>query len=393
MTFFRDAKRLYAILAALTLAALPSVGPAESAYEIHAVLPVTGTGAFLGRGSLEAIAAIEGYVNKSGGVKGHPIKFVVHDDQSNPQQAVQITNALVAQNVPIIYGSELAAVCGAMAPLVKAGPAVYCMSAGFHPAAGGYVFGAGQSSEDQVGMAIRYAHLRGWDKVAVLTSTDATGQDADRMIDSSVTAADNAGMTIVDREHFAPSDVTVAAQLARIRNAGGQALIAWTTGTPLGTVLRGIRDSALDLPILAGSGNVTLAQMKQYSALLPKDLFFPAVPSLVPAQLPAGAIRNAAIQMQDAFKAINVRPDISHAMLWDPAMIIISALRKYGTGMSAAQLRDYVSGLQWTGSIGRYDFRAVPQRGIGINYMLVVRWDAAKDNFVAASKLGGAPIP
>ena len=52
-------RRFYAILAALAIAALPGVGrTAESAYEINAVLPITGTGAFLGKGSLEAIAAI-----------------------------------------------------------------------------------------------------------------------------------------------------------------------------------------------------------------------------------------------------------------------------------------------------------------------------------------------
>jgi hypothetical protein len=53
-----------------------------------------------------------------------------------------------------------------------------------------------------------------------------------------------------------------------------------------------------------------------------------------------------------------------------------------------------MNGLQgWTGVNGPYDFRANPQRGIGVNNIVMVRWDAQAGTGVAVSKLGGQPLP
>ena len=46
-------------------------------------------------------------------------------------------------------------------------------------------------------------------------------------------------------------------------------------------------------------------------------------------------------------------------------MLVVSALKKYGTGITAAQLRAYLASLRgFPGVMGRYDFTAVPQRGL-----------------------------
>jgi hypothetical protein len=39
--------------------------------------------------------------------------------------------------------------------------------------------------------------------------------------------------------------------------------------------------------------------------------------------------------------------------------------------------------------LGRYDFTAVPQRGITQNWVIMERWDPDRDAFVAVSKPGG----
>ena len=43
-------------------------------------------------------------------------------------------------------------------------------------------------------------------------------------------------MTVVAREHFNLTDISVAAQMANIKSSGAQALIAWSTGTPVATI-------------------------------------------------------------------------------------------------------------------------------------------------------------
>ena len=83
-------------------------------------------------------------------------------------------------------------------------------------------------------------------------STDATGQDGDRAIDRALALPDLKDMTIVARGHFNPSDVTVLAQLERIKAAEPQAMISWTTGAAMGTLMKGMAQIALDgkVPLL-----------------------------------------------------------------------------------------------------------------------------------------------
>ena len=78
---------------------------------------------------------------------------------------------------------------------------------------------------------------------------------------------------------------------------------------------------------------------------------------------------------------------------WDPGMLLVDALRKLGPDTSAASLRAYLVDLQgWVGADGPYDFRAAPQRGVGENNVVLVRWDADRGQGVAVSKFGGAPL-
>lgn len=94
-----------------------------------------------------------------------------------------------------------------------------------------------------------------------------------------------------------------------------------------------------------------------------------------------------------AFEGTEIRPDIGQAIAWDPTLIVIDALRKLGPNATPTQIREYVANLHgWSGIAGTYDFRAVPQRGIDINQVVIVRWDPAKDTWVGTSKPGGYPL-
>jgi hypothetical protein len=44
----------------------------------------------------------------------------------------------------------------------------------------------------------------------------------------------------------------------------------------------------------------------------------------------------------------------------------------------------------WVGVNGAYDFQAFPQRGIGIEGLVMVRWDKKVKSFVGVSKPGGS---
>ena len=250
----------------LALAGLSGPALAADPFPIHVVLPLTGSGAFLG-GIIKAnLDARLTSINRAGGIDGRPVSFIIHDDQTSPQHAVQVVQEILETHPTVILGSAVQAMCNAMAPLLANGPVLYCLSNSFRPAPGGYAFSSGNAAADMIEVLIRYFRLKGVTRLAVLNSVDATGQSGDQVIDALLARPENAGIKKVEHLHFAQSDVSVAAQVQTMKAADPEAVIAWTSGSPFGTVLKGIVQGGLEVPIGTTDANMTLAQMQQYAS-------------------------------------------------------------------------------------------------------------------------------
>jgi branched-chain amino acid transport system substrate-binding protein len=372
---------------------IPGAVTAADPYEINVIVPLTGPFSFLGKGEQAGLRGVETAVNKAGGVDGRPIAFVFSDDQGSPQTSVQLASALIAKKVPLIMGPSSLGSCAAIAPLVKDGPVLYCLSPGLHPPPGSWAFSANVSSDDTMKVGIRYFNLRGLRRLAMIAATDASGQDLEKGIDDALALPVNRDMLLVDREHFAPGDVSVAAQIARIKAAHPQVLLAQSTGAPVATIFRAVADAGLEIPVFTTSGNESFAQMKLYANFLPRNLYFPGLPMLALAALTDGEVRSAANLYIRTLDSLGIEPDIIPVTSWDPGMITVSALRKYGFAMTADQFKDYLTHLRgFAGAMGRYNFEEVPQRGLSVQSVFVTRWDPRKDWWVAASKPAGAPL-
>jgi branched-chain amino acid transport system substrate-binding protein len=361
--------------------------------EIDALYPMTGPAAFIGAGQSKTLQLIEQMVNAHGGIAGHPIHFEVKDDTGNPATALQLANGIIATKPAIFMGPALTAECAAVEPLIVNGPVDYCMSPGIIPKPGSYVYSAGMAGPDLARLYARYFHLRGWNRIAVLTSTDATGQSFARSFDALLAEPQFAGIVVTDRAHFNPTDLSIVGQIEHIKETNPQVLIAWTAGAGFGTVLHGIQEAALNVPVAGGGANMTYSQMAQFKDVLPKQLFFPSVSSLTAQGANPGPIRDAQLVYRKVFRDAGIRPDFQNNIAWDPAMIIIAAYRAEGPNATAAQLQSFIQSLHsWAGINGIYDFRDGLQRGITLGVGVIVRWDPAKGDFVAMSKLGGYPL-
>lgn len=379
---------------ALVLPALPTrAAPDLPPVKIDAILSLTGAGAFFGNATAHMLSVVENATNKAGGLDGHPLKFVVLDDGSNPQTTVQLASQLAAEKAAAVIGPGLTSTCLAIEPIVaKAGPVSYCTSPSIEPAPGGYMFSAGPPADDTVISSVRYFRERGLRRIAMLTATDASGQAIDRAFDATLKLPENKSVVPVARQHFNPGDLSVSAQIANIKAANPQALLVWTAGTPFGTALRGIQEAGLDVPVCTGAGNMTYEQMQQYSQIMPKNLYFSALLGMAPgAQVPA-PIRTAQEAYYRVYKDAGLRPDGVIAVPWDIALIYIDAFKHLGYNATADQVRDYIEHLHgFAGIDGIYDFRDGSQRGVGLNTDIIERWDPVQSAFVPASKPGGFP--
>ncbi len=198
---------------------------------------------------------------------------------------------------------------------------------------------------------------------------------------------ENRDIHTTDVEHFGVSDLSVAAQIARIKASNPQAVYVWTTGTPLGTVLRAIGDAGLDVPVIASFSNMTYDQMAAYKLFVPKNLVFAALRTQATDLMAKASPKDPAGVFFRAFKAAGIRPDVGYAIAWDPAMLVVSALKANGLNATPEKLRTYLAGLRnWHGANGVYDFQAVPQRGVADKALVMVRWDAAQDTWNSTGK-------
>jgi hypothetical protein len=135
---------------------------------------------------------------------------------------------------------------------------------------------------------------------------------------------------------------------------------------------------------------MTYAAMKQWAGFLPKELDFPGVPYL--AGLAGSAQQQVALRsFFDEMKLEGARPDFQTGLFWDPAMLLVTAFRTLGTNATPQQIRDYIEKVHdFAGISGVYDFRDGSQRGLSQKDVIIMRWDATKGTWVAASSFGGA---
>ncbi len=381
-----------AVAAAIILAStvLP-VGAQTPALHIPVILSLTGSAAFIGKGEAQDLKLIEELVNKRGGINGRPIAFDVQDDGSNAQTALQLTTGILATKPPLFMGPTLTQNCNAVAPTVKDdGPVEWCFSPAIAPVPGGYVFSSSTGARELVTAQLRFFRQRGMKRLAVLSSTDATGQSFDNELAFARALPENKDLTFVAYEHFNLSDVSVAAQLARIKAQAPQAIMTFTVGPAFGTELRGISDSGIDVPVSASNGDLVPAQLAQYKAFLPKELYFATVMASGHMDLGNPRIRAAQADYFNAFKAAGIKPDFPNTLAWDPALIMVDLYRKLGFSPTTAQVKAYLNGLRgWVGINGVYDFSNGNQRGLGESSTIVSRWDPDTEDVVTASGIGG----
>ena len=385
---------LLAVTAAAAIAFLaPGATRAAEPFTINAILSLTGYAAFIGGQEQVGLRAVEAQVNRSGGINGTPVHFEIVDDASNPATAVQLANQIVAKNVAVILGPSLTSNCESVFPrILDNGPVTYCFSPALYPKSDTFGFSSGPSTRDLNVGAVRYFRSRGWKRVALLTTTDASGQDGEKQGLYALGLPENKDMQLVANEHFAVSDLSIAAQVEKMKAARPDVVLAWVTGTPSGTALHGLHDGGLDVPVLLNAGNIVVKQIQSYSAFLPKTLLFPGLLYMAPEINKNARVRTEDQHFVDELKTLGSPPLLLAAMAYDPARIVVDAFRRYGTNASAKQIRDYIEHVKnFAGVNGMIDYTDGSHRGIGVDGVVVVRWDDAKQNFVPVSNPGGQP--
>jgi branched-chain amino acid transport system substrate-binding protein len=387
--------RAIALLGVLAL----TVGPAPAAdtipYKINVILPLTGPLAFIGQTDQHSLKIFQDLTNKQGGVRGRPLQFVFADDQGSPQLSVQIASQILASKPApaVVLGTASAGVCSAIEPLFQNAKTLqWCFSPTFYPPMGGYVYPSTVGSKDLMRVQVRYMKERGMKRLAILSTTDVSGKLGESELKDVLKEPGYEAVTLAADEVFGSADVGVGAQLAKIKAANPDALMIWTSGPALGTALTGVRDTGLDnLPIFAASSAMIWSQITGLASVLPKTLYFVGFGWNSDHGRNAAATRKLK-EFTNAMNAASVHVDGVTGIVWDDASVTIDALRAIGTDATSEQLRSWIASQKnYPGIAGIYNY-TTDMHGLGIDDVLIVRWDAQKQTWLPASKFGGLPL-
>jgi branched-chain amino acid transport system substrate-binding protein len=387
-----------AIVALVCLLAGPMTVPAPAAdtqtVDVPVILPLTGPAAGIGQELQKSLGVAEHYVNDTGGIRKVPLHFDFLDDQGQPQVAAQIIAQLKSQNHPVIIGAALSALCKSMLSLVAdQGPVLYCLTPAVVPPAGGYVFAISAPSQFELLTAFRYFRDHGMTKLAFLTSTDASGAEADQSIKRGLALPEYRALVDVVHEHYNPGDISMAGQLSRIKAAAPQAIFLFGSPVVLGNALHGVSDAGLDVPVVVSQSMMSFNSMDQLSAYLPKQLLFASSFWNAASVLPDGPQRRQLITVQQLFHSAGIPLDIFQILPWDAAMIVANALRTAGPTASPAAIRMQIADLHdYWGVDGAYDFRTGDQRGLGANDVLMYQWIKDRRDWQPVSLGAGAAL-
>ncbi|HEX3751021.1 MAG TPA: ABC transporter substrate-binding protein [Streptosporangiaceae bacterium] len=371
-----------------------SASSGGSTYTIHAIISETGSAAFLGVEEKAALQALAKHVNATGGIDGKKLAFAISDNQSTAATSVSLASPLLSQSPVMLVGSVTTTDKPVDQLATSGGPVIYDLSPGDHPKLGSDVYSTSNSTVNQTKAFVNFAQSKGWTRVAAITSTDSSGQDGWANIQK---ATAGSPVKIVNHQTFDPTDVSVTTQLSKIKASNPQAVFIWTTGTPLTTVLKGMQTLGLSsLPTMTTNGNASLKELSSLSADLPSQLYFPGAPFMVgPAHL-SGQTKTQVQAFDSAIKASGqAAPDEGDALAWDPGLILVSALRKLGTGATAQQIQSYISGLtSYPGIDGTYDFKASQpdNRGLTIKDVYITEWDKANHTWTESSGPAGEAL-
>ncbi len=323
--------------------------------KIGAILAITGPGAGLGVPTRNGVLLAEKAVNAAGGVRGRPIKVIIEDDASNPDNARTKANALVHNEkvVGLLGPSQVAQVVAAGAitdPLklphiVPAGTSVpverdrKCIYHLLPPqdlnARALMEYAANAMKIKRVGVL----HDSGYGNVVM---------GALKSIASSYP-----GIEFVAIEKFEIGATDVTTQAAKVRAANPEAvMVIATSGTPF----RAVKQVRIEVPVIAAIGSSSYEYVKAMGDGADNVI----IPEFLVGEDP---LPNQKAFVEMYRKEYNQTPKNFEAAGWDLVQFMVAALKATPADAKPADICEWLR-RPHKGVLADYDFREADLTGM-----------------------------
>ncbi|MFG1230335.1 ABC transporter substrate-binding protein [Xanthobacter wiegelii] len=239
--------------------ALLSAGAAAAAetVKVGVLLSISGPAAPFGIPERDIIKILAEKYNAEGGINGHKLELIYHDDQSNPTEAARGATRLIRQdNVQVILGPSIGSSALAIGPIAAQAKvpilspvstqSVTNKDLSFFP----WIFRTSTASAVTMqAMMDKVVFKPNVKKVAIMHQEDAYGKDEADLAQKMINAKGGIEIVAIASAPLSATDLTPAA--TRIRNANPDVVLLLTSAPAMGGAFaRAAEQADLKAPIL-----------------------------------------------------------------------------------------------------------------------------------------------
>jgi len=245
------------LLGVLLFTAGCAKGPEAEPYVVGGIFSITGPASYLGEPERNTMEMLAESINAAGGIKGHPLKVVIYDDEGDVTKARLHAEKLITKDGAIaIIGPSLTHTSmtvldttqKAKMPLISCAAGVGITA----PAAERkWVFKTPQTDQMAVSRIYQYLQKQGTTKVAILTVSTGFGVSGKEQLNA---LASKYGIELVAQEVFGEKDTDMTPQITKIRGTDAQVIICWGTGPAPALVAKNMKQLGVQLPLFQSHG-------------------------------------------------------------------------------------------------------------------------------------------
>ena len=350
-----------AILVAAVLLASPYPIVAQTAddqpVKIGAVLSLTGAGAGLGQPERNGIWLAEKQINQNGGVKSRPLKLLIEDDGSKPDNAKSKAERLIFdEKVVAVIGASLTASTGAVSAMTNAEGMAELALTGLGPKielSYKWLYHLLPPQELNARAMLEYTtKVLKAKKIGMLHDTG-YGQVVANSLNS---LKGQYGVEFVASEKFEIGATDTSAQAAKVRAADPEVVfIVATSPVPF----RNARQVKLTQPIVSAIGSSSYDYVRGMGEFA-DDIVFP---EFVVGEDPTPQQTDFVRRFQQAYGSL---PKNYEAAGWDAVQVLAKAINTVGPSATRQEIAKAIGG-SYAGVMAHYDFGAGDMTGIQLS--------------------------
>ncbi len=364
-----------AVLVAVTAAGCgeQKVDTSKETYKIGAVLSLSGPAAPLGQPEQRALDLLEEQLNDGAGVDGHPVEFIIEDDESQPEKAkAAITKLINQEKVAGVIGSSTTGATLAMAPVAQSSKIpLICCAAGTkitNPVMS-YVFRTPPTDSMAITKVLQYLKAKKIGKIAILHDSNAFGTGG---ADELSQKAGEYDVEVVARESYGSTDTDMTAQLTKIKGTPAEAIVVWGTNPGPASIAKNMQQLGMNIPYV-GSHGIANQKFIELAGAAANGVVFPAGKLLVPESIEEGSEwRTMVDDFAAEYKAkYNMDIDTFAAHGYDAGLIMTKAMEEAGT--DPVKLRDAIEETTaLVGVDGEYNYSAKDHDGLKTSDLIMI---------------------